>query len=96
MPPAALAPRLPPRVAAERRTAAHGRVAAERRTAADVRLFDLKRPIKHATHRKLLDALLLLDIWGLRCAAGARARRIAPHAALTSAAPQLVQGPERT
>jgi hypothetical protein len=32
-----------------------------------VRLFDLKRPIKHATQRKLLDALLLLDIWDLRC-----------------------------
>jgi hypothetical protein len=33
-----------------------------------VRLFDLKRPIKHATQRKWLDALLLLDIWDLRCA----------------------------
>jgi hypothetical protein len=34
-----------------------------------VRLFDLKRPIKHATQRKLLDAASLLDIWNLRHAA---------------------------
>ena len=52
-----------------------------------MRLFDLKRPIAHATQRKLLDTLLLLDIWDLRYARPSTKQR--PVA--DSLAAQLVQ-----